>query len=47
MVVEEEGWADAGETPNFMVLTFLASSEKAFYGGVGNILWLDNIRIVE
>ena len=47
VVVEEEGWADAGETPNFMVLTFLASSEKAFYGGVGNILWLDNIRIVE
>lgn len=45
VLVEEEGWASADEEPNYLILTFLASSQPAFYGGVGNILWLDNIRI--
>ena len=45
VMVQEEGWADEGDEPNYLILTFLASSQPAFYGGVGNILWLDNIRL--
>ena len=44
-MVHEDGWAAADEEPNWLILTFLASSEQAFYGGVGNVLWLDNVRI--
>lgn len=43
--VVEEGWADKDETPNFMVIYFLSSCGEAFYGGVGNTLWLDNVRL--
>ena len=46
VVVEEEGWADLGTEPNYMMLHFIASCGKAFYGGVGNTLWLDNVEIV-
>ena len=45
VMVQEEGWADEDDEPNYLILTFLASSKPAFYGGVGNILWLDNIRL--
>ena len=44
-MVHEEGWADASTQPDYLILTFLASTEPAFYGGVGNILWIDNVRI--
>ena len=46
VVVEEEGWAEPGVEPNYMVLHFIASCGKAFYGGVGNTLWVDNVEIV-
>ena len=46
VVVEEEGWAEPGTEPNYMILHFIASCGKAFYGGVGNTLWVDNVEIV-
>lgn len=46
VIVQEDGWADEDADPNYMMLHFLTSCEKAFYGGVGNTLWLDNVRIV-
>jgi len=42
----EEGWASADETPNTLVINFTASCNPAFYGGVGNVLWIDNIRLI-
>ena len=45
--VIEEGWACADEEPNWMVMNFLSSAGDAFYGGVGNVLWIDNVRVVE
>ena len=45
VLVEEDGWADADDEPNYLILTFLASSGPAFYGGVGNVLWVDNVKI--
>jgi hypothetical protein len=46
VIVQEDGWAQEGTEPNYMMLHFLTSCGKAFYGGVGNTLWLDNVRIV-
>lgn len=46
VVVEEDGWAEPGTEPNFMILHFISSCGQAFYGGVGNTLWIDNVSIV-
>ena len=46
VVVEEDGWAEPGTEPNYLMIHFLSSCGKAFYGGVGNTLWLDNVRLV-
>lgn len=45
VVVSEDGWADADEKPNYMIINFYSSCHKAFYGGVGNILWIDNVHL--
>ena len=46
VVVEEDGWAGPEVEPNYMMIHFLSSCGKAFYGGVGNTLWVDNVRLV-
>ena len=46
VIVEEDGWAEIGTEPNYMILHFISSCGKAFYGGVGNTLWIDNVEIV-
>ena len=46
VIVEEDGWAEPGTVPNFMILNFISSCGKALYGGVGNTLWIDNVEIV-
>lgn len=46
VIVSEDGWAEPGTEPNFMMIHFIASCGKAFYGGVGNTLWIDNVEIV-
>lgn len=46
VLVEEVGWASADEEPNYLIINFLSSCGEAFYGGVGNTLWLDNISLI-
>ena len=46
VIVEEDGWAEQGTEPTYMILNFISSCGKAFYGGVGNTLWIDNVEIV-
>lgn len=46
VIVQEDGWAEEGVEPNFMIIHFISSCGKAFYGGVGNTLWLDNVQVV-
>lgn len=46
VLVHEEGWAEPDAEPNWMVLHFITSCGKPFHGGVGNTLWVDNVRIV-
>lgn len=45
VMVIEEGWASPDEIPNVLIIKFLSSCGEAFYGGVGNTLWIDNIRL--
>lgn len=44
--VQEEGWADADETPTHIVVKFDSSHGGAYVGTVGNTLWIDNVRLV-
>jgi len=46
VIVEEDGWAEPGTEPNYMMIHFISSCGKAFYGGVGNTLWVDNVELV-
>lgn len=46
VMIHEDGWAPEGTQPNHMMLHFITSCGKAFYGGVGNTLWLDNVKII-
>ncbi|MCD8312724.1 MAG: PCMD domain-containing protein [Bacteroidales bacterium] len=41
--VFEEGWASADTEPNYLIINFLASCREAYYGAVGNKLWIDNV----
>lgn len=45
VAVLEEGWASEDDEPNHIVIKFLSSCGEPFYGGVGNILWIDNVTI--
>ncbi|MCQ2145340.1 MAG: PCMD domain-containing protein [Bacteroidales bacterium] len=42
----EEGWAAPDEIPNTLIIKFIASYGEAFYGGVGNTLWIDNVKLI-
>ncbi len=46
VIIQEEGWAAPGTQPTHMMIHFISSCGKAFYGGVGNTLWIDNVEIV-
>ena len=46
VIVEEDGWADPDMEPNHLIILFMSSCGKAFYGGVGNTLWIDNVKIL-
>ncbi|MCD8208451.1 MAG: PCMD domain-containing protein [Bacteroidales bacterium] len=41
--VPEEGWTD--DDPNYLIISFLASCSEAYYGAVGNMLWVDNVKL--
>ena len=46
VIIQEDGWADPGTEPTHFMLHILSSCGKAFYGGVGNTLWIDNVEVV-
>lgn len=46
VVVNEVGWADPETEPNHMMIYFISSCGKAFHGGVGNTLWIDNVKVI-
>ena len=44
--IQEEGWADANETPTHLIVKFDSSYGGAYIGTEGNTLWIDNVRFV-
>ena len=46
VIIQEDGWAEPGTEPTHLLLHVISSCGKAFYGGVGNTVWLDNVKIV-
>lgn len=46
VIIHEDGWAAPGTVPTHMMIHFISSCGKAFYGGVGNTLWVDNVEII-
>ena len=46
VIIQEDGWAEPGTQPTHLIINIISSCGKAFYGGVGNTLWIDNVRIV-
>ena len=46
VMIIEEGWAPEGTEPTHLLLHAISSCGAAFYGGLGNTLWLDNIEVV-
>lgn len=45
-LIQEEGWAEPGTQPTHLILHFITSCGEAFYGGLGNTLWLDNVKLI-
>jgi len=46
VLIQENGWADADETPTHLILQFTSSLGGAFVGSPGNTLWVDNVCLV-
>lgn len=44
--IEEEGWADASETPTHMIIMLSSGIYEAFIGHEGNVFWIDNVKLV-
>ena len=45
VIIQEEGWAEPGTEPNWLMIHFITSCGEAFYGGLGNTLWIDNVYL--
>lgn len=43
--VIEEGWASPDETPTHALMNFTSGTQGAFCGALGNILWIDNVKL--
>ena len=46
VIISEDGWAPEGTEPTHLLLHVISSCGKAFYGGVGNTVWVDNVEVV-
>lgn len=46
VVINESGWAPEGTEPTHLLISVISSCGKAFYGGVGNTVWVDNMEVV-
>ena len=46
VIIREDGWAEPGTEPTHMIINIISSCGEAFYGGVGNTLWVDNVQVV-
>ncbi|MGL4993449.1 MAG: PCMD domain-containing protein [Bacteroidales bacterium] len=45
--VLEIGWGNDSEEPTHMIIRFSAGYGGAYVGAIGDVLWIDNVKIVE
>ncbi len=45
--INEIGWADASEEPTHMIIRFSAGYGGAYVGAIGDMLWIDNVKLVD
>lgn len=45
--VLEIGWGSESEEPTHMIIRFSAGYGGAYVGAIGDVLWIDNVKIVE
>ena len=43
--IDENAWADADEQPTHAILMITSTSQGAYCGNLGNVLWVDNVRL--
>ena len=43
----ETGWGDENELPTHIIIRFSAGYGGAYVGAVGDVLWIDNVEIIE
>lgn len=46
VIIQEDGWAPEGTEPTHLMIHVISSCGQAFYGGVGNTVWIDNVEVV-
>ena len=46
VIIQEDGWAEPGTEPTHLIINMISSCGKAFYGGVGNTVWVDNVKVI-
>ncbi len=46
VLIQENGWANADETPTHLILQFTSSLGGAYIGSPGNKIWVDNVGLV-
>ena len=46
VIIQEDGWAEPGTEPTHLIINIISSCGKAFYGGVGNTVWVDNVKVI-
>lgn len=44
--IQEVGWGTPDDTPTHVMVMFSSSIQKAFWGTIGNALWVDNVKFV-
>lgn len=45
--ITEVGWGDENDQPTHIIIRFSAGYGGAYVGAVGDVLWIDNVEIVE
>ena len=45
--INEIGWGDENDVPTHIIIRFSAGYGGAYVGAVGDILWVDNIKLIE
>ena len=44
--IQEDGWSEPDETPTHAILMLTSGCYNAFFGHDGNVMWVDNVKLV-